>query len=188
MNIREIVKEVIDDVLVQFQKYPDVFLTEEDVRSCMVSRLLSYEELSLPSRTSERSLSIPVHSEVRWYGRSGVLKYRSDIVVLDVSSLKTGKYLKVPSKSYGFNKFYAVIELKLRRKNSYSDNKFFKLVESDFKKIQKIIREINFAGTNTFDADYYLICLDKKNDMSERFDDFNAHDSGISFEYSFKKI
>ena len=88
-------------LLQDFEKYPDKYLTEEDVRGFLVSNLLKHSEFNALQDTSDNSKSISLHSEVRWYGYSGKLKYRSDIVIIDVASLKAKDGMfKLPSKGY----------------------------------------------------------------------------------------
>ena len=153
-----LIESEIAGLIEDFNQNPDVFLTEEDVRSHLVSRLLRHQEFSQLSDTSNDSMSIPLHTEVRWYGRNGALRYRSDIVLFDTASLRTKREFDLPSKGYAFDTFYAVIELKLRRLSRRSDTKYLQMIAEDFEKLQHIIREVeDIAG-----ARYYLICFDKK--------------------------
>lgn len=167
-----------------FIKYPDVFLTEEDLR-CHLFILLqqSLNINKLIFNTADQSKSIPTHSEIRWYGESGKLKYRSDIVILDPRTLNTtDKSMKLPSKGYGFNSFWAIIELKLRRINGKSDNQFLKEIKSEFYKLKKIEEEMRYK--NKHQAEYYLLCFDKKKDISQHINNFN--EKGINFYYVFR--
>jgi hypothetical protein len=90
--------------------------------------------------TSDGDKSIALHSEVRWYGDDGSIKYRSDIVLIDTGSLevldKPG--LRLPSKGYAFNKAKCIIELKLRRPNGKSNSSFNKLIDGDFEKLKEL--------------------------------------------------
>jgi hypothetical protein len=183
MTIQEMIKKAIKETAEAFEKHPDIFLTEDDARCYLATRLLKNKELSLPKETSEGLFSIPVHSEVRWYGNNGRLKYRSDVVVLDVSTLRTGRYLETPSKGYAFNKFNAVIELKLRRKNGSSDNQFIKLVKADFRKLLLLQEEVQDVNRN---ASYYVLCLDKKNDIETDLND--GENTNINLTYVHKSI
>jgi len=157
-EITQSIKCLIND----FECYPDKYLTESDVRCFLFKRLVEFQEFIQIRPTEDGSFSIPLHTEVRWYGNSGKLKWRSDIVVVDVSSLRVkNNMFRLPSKGYGFNKPLAIIEIKLRRVKGPSDNIFIKKVREDIKKLNSIIREVpgNYSC--------YLIVLDKKNDIGE---------------------
>jgi hypothetical protein len=119
------------------------------------------EDLNEIQDCEDDSKSIPVHCEVRWYGNTGDLRLRSDIVLLEVSSLITqdGGSLKLPSKGYGFNKPLILIELKLRRKGKESDNKFNEKIEKDRRKINRVRNRLD---TNFYS---YLIIFDKKKNL-----------------------
>ena len=164
-----------------FNQNPDIFLTEEDVRSHLVSRLLRHPEFSRLSDTANDSMSIPLHTEVRWYGRNGGLKYRSDIVLFDTASLRTKKEFDLPSKGYAFDTFYAVIEVKLRRLGGRSHAKYQEMINQDFEKLQHIIRDVE----DVVGARYYLICFDKKKDISSRLERYRE-DQRIDFRYIFR--
>jgi len=86
MNDREIryVDDSIEAVVCKFQRAPNIFLTEDDLRAHLCSRLLEYFGTEQRTRDGDRSISL--HTEVRWYGK-GDLKTRSDIVLVDVSNL-----------------------------------------------------------------------------------------------------
>lgn len=171
-----------------FINNPDIFLTEEDIR-CHLFMLL-YQKLNINKlifNTVDQSKSIPTHTEIRWYGNSRKLKYRSDIVILDPRTLRTtDKIMELPSKGYGFNNFWAIIELKLRRINGKSDNQFLKEIKSEFNKLRQINEEIKY--NNKYQAEYYLLCFDKKKDISFRINNFNEvkETKSINFHYVFK--
>jgi len=121
-----VIREIRNVVKILLEKdWPSKdFLTEDDVR-CHLFRML--QDALIKGKNNNLSL----HAEVRWYGESNNneklrLKYRSDIVILDSRSLKTeGSSLKLPSKGYAFNKYYGIIEIKLRRINDKSSEKNF---------------------------------------------------------------
>jgi hypothetical protein len=88
--IFQIIEDSINKLIIFFKKYPDIFLTEEDARCFLYSILIEDETLKKLYKTSDDSYSIPVHTEVRWYGYDdNKLKYRSDIVVIDPTDLQT---------------------------------------------------------------------------------------------------
>lgn len=171
-----------------FIKDPDVFLTEEDLRCHLFMLLQQTVNINkLIFNNANQSKSIPTHTEIRWYGNSGQLKYRSDIVILDPRTLRTtDKTMKLPSKGYRFNNFWAIVELKLRRINGKSDNQFLKEIKSEFYKLWKIKEETK--DNNKYQAEYYLLCFDKKKDISRHINNFNElnETQGINFHYVFK--
>ncbi|MDD5226606.1 MAG: hypothetical protein PHV97_05435 [Candidatus Omnitrophica bacterium] len=158
-------KTVLKFVQDRYKHYPDQFLTEEDIRSFIVAELLKQENLSAIQPTCDGSWSIPIHSEIRWYGARHNLRYRSDIALIDPTDLSTKDgALSLPSKGYGYNNFWAVIEIKLRRTNGCSDNQFLKLIQ---KEIEKAVRVRDEAKQfNSHRATYHLLFFDKKADIS----------------------
>jgi len=155
------IKGKINNLLDGFKQYPDKYLTESDVRCALVRELMKISSLNKLQNTNDSSKSISIHTEVRWYGQSGKLKWRSDIVIIDVQTLKVKDGLfKLPSKGYAFNEPKAIIEIKLRRINGESKSTFIKKINKDIDRLKQIKREI--AG------DYFccLIILDKKDDIN----------------------
>lgn len=158
-NIDVAIKSIISD----FKKYPDKYLTESDVRCCLVGELVRIPEFNQLQDTEDGSKSIPIHTEVRWYGQSGKLKWRSDIVILDVKNLRVKSHdlFKLPSKGFGFNQPRAIIEIKLRRINGESNSTFIVKVNRDIEKLRCIRREVwgnYFCG---------LVVLDKKSNVAQ---------------------
>lgn len=157
------IENAINNTISEFINFPNCFLTEEDVRCYLFSLLYKINQFSRKYITSDGEGSIPVHCEIRWYGASKTLKYRSDIVVLDPTDLIVNESMQLPSKGYGFNKFWAIIEIKMRRINGESDNQFLKSINDELIKLQKIKREVK---NNKAEAQYHVLCFDKKNDIS----------------------
>jgi hypothetical protein len=182
MLLIDLIEREIDKIIKDFNTDPDIFLTEEDVRCHLVSRFLKHKQFSQLSATADDTQSIPIHTEVRWYGKNKNLKYRSDIVCFDTSSLRTKKELGLPSKGYVFDTFNAVIELKLRRMNNRSDKKYISMIDEDFSKLKTLIREVE----DVKNARYYLLCFDKKKDISSYLTKYRG-DQRIDFRYIFKQ-
>lgn len=179
-KMEEKITQTIENLINDFESYPDKYLTESNVRCLLFKELVESQELGQPQKTEDNSYSIPLHTEVRWYGQSAKLKWRSDIVVVDVSSLRVkNNIFRLPSKGYGFNKPLAIIEIKLRRTKGDTDNAFIKKVQEDVRKLKERKREIP--------GDYpcYLIVLDKKNDIQEKI--ARADDIKIYYKYSGNK-
>ena len=121
-NIENIILNLIED----FKSYPDKYLTESDVKCALVSELMKIPEFNRLYATEDGSKSIPIHSEVRWYGQSGRLKWRSDIVIIDVGTLRVKNGIfKIPLPSN-------------RSKELKRENKFTKLVWEIEDKMSKI--------------------------------------------------
>jgi len=135
------------------------FLTEDDVRCRLFESL--YNSL-------KRNKNISVHSEIRWYGNNrnsgeNKLQYRSDIVIIDYNDLEVNNnnVFKLPSKGYGFNKYFAIIEIKLRRPNNGdSDQKYEEVVKKDVRKLREIKEKT--TSTRTTNKGYFVVVFDKK--------------------------
>lgn len=150
----------INKIMGDFEEYPDRYLTESDVRCVLVNELMSIPELNRIQDTRDNSESIPLHTEVRWYGQSGKLRWRSDIVIIDVNTLKVkNDVFKLPSKGFSFNNPIAIIEIKFRRRNGKANSAFILDIKRDVDKLKGIKREI--PGT------YFcgLVIFDKKEDI-----------------------
>ena len=166
MLIQENINIVIENIINDFKLYPDKYLTESDVRCFLFNALMKINEFSELRDTSDGSKSTSVHTEVRWYGESGRLKWRSDVVILEVSNLRVKNGLfKLPSKGFAFNQPLAIIEIKLRRENGDTDNVFIKKIQEDIDKLKEI------KGQVTGEYSCYLIVLDKKRDIQERIEE-----------------
>lgn len=142
------------------------FLTEDDVRC----RLF----VSLQNTLQEHD-NISVHSEIRWYGNKknlrDKLKFRSDIVVIDHKDLSVSqsKIFKLRSKGYGFNNYYAIIEIKLRRPNNGSSNSAYdKIIQKDMDKLEKIKEET--TDSNIRNKKYFVLVFDKKRKRKQLID------------------
>lgn len=155
INIKAIVEKCLKETRAIFLRYPGIFLTETDVVHCIAAKLLRNSALSKIEKTKNKDKSVAVHTEVRWYGRNRNLNMRSDIVVLDPRDLRTnGGAIVLPSKSYAFDKAFAVIEVKLRRDGRESNGKFIKRINEDIDRLNTIYEQVD-----TFPA--YLLILDK---------------------------
>lgn len=164
MKQAEIKWLVQHELKTKFERYPDVFLTEQDVRSNLFADLLRNGFCAIRP-TEDDSRSIELHSEIRWYGREEPkLTCRSDIVILDPASLITtaSDDLELPLKQFGFNKFSTIIELKLRRSNKESDNSFLGRIREDIEKLEKIQTYVQSG----FDGN--ILIFDKGTDLEQR--------------------
>lgn len=171
------IENAIANLITEFETYPEKFLTEDDVRSYLYHLLL--ESFNQTSDTSDGEKSIPIHCEVRWYG-NGRMKRRSDIVLFDVSSLKTKNTIlfKLPSKGYYFDKPTAVIEIKLRRKEGGdSDKKFVNHIKDDRGKLLEITNNGTYCPS-------YLIVFDKKKNMNFNVIDRDQHKEYYLYPYN----
>ena len=155
------VNTCIEAVVSKFQRTPNVFLTEDDLRIHLCSNLL--EHFGTEQRTQDGDSSISLHAEVRWYG-AGDLRTRSDIVLADVSDLKVLHYNKMPSKGYAFNIPKGIIELKFRRPNGKSDTSFLKDIQGDLTKLNKL-KQVFYDAQGGYQTAFWMVILDKKSEL-----------------------
>lgn len=148
------------------------FLTEDDLRCHLFNAL----EDGLKNFTN-----VSVHAEIRWYGNrddqaTSKLRYRSDIVIINPHDLQIDESIfKLPSKGYGFDKYHAIIEIKLRRPNNKdSDAKYEQRIKKDINKL----KEIRNKTTNNFiNKRFYLVVFDKKRNKKAFKNFVNGNDS-----------
>lgn len=171
------VKNSVDVLIKRFLRTPNVFLTEDDLRMQLCNLLLRY--YGGIERTKDGDESISLHSEVRWYGEEK-LRLRSDIVIIDVSSLNVLHPNKLPSKSYKFNNPKVIIELKLRRSKGISNKAFRIKIKKDFKKLNQL-KGIFDNVWGEFQTEYWMIAFDKK----ERLECSFEVPAGIRFIYKY---
>lgn len=156
-NMVDRIREKINNLIEEFTQYPNKYLTEEDVRCNLVIRLAEIPGLNDLQDTRDNSKSTPIHTEVRWYGSTGKLKWRSDIVIINVETLVVkNKPFHLPSKGYGFLQPLAIIEIKLRRTNGQGNNAFMEEIKKDIHKLKEIKNEVEGSYP------CFLIILDKK--------------------------
>lgn len=160
-KIKCAVERAIRRVEQKFRGYQDVFLTEEDIRCNLFSELLKEEVLSNLTRTQDNSSSIPIHSEVRWYGSDKSLRTRSDIVLFNVSQLITtyNNSIGLSSKGYAFGDPWIVIEIKLRRVNGPGNPKWKESLLKDIRRMKELQSLVDPQAL------YYFIIFDKKSDI-----------------------
>ncbi len=175
-----IIRESLNVTLHSFRKYPHIFLTEEDVRCYLYFQMFIRLE-NLLERSSDGFLTSAIHSEVRWYGKDGDKNKRSDIVVLDVEDLRISDNIdfRLPSKGYGFNNFFGVIEIKLRRGNSRKKDVNW------LSEIQKDIDTLSFLQTgviNSYNPLMISLNLDKHANIEEKLATLKIH-SGVEVIY-----
>lgn len=150
---------LITDILNQFHwtlstENSKYFLTEEDLRCRLFLRL----------ENSKENLDISINSEIRWFWKNRILKYRSDIVIIPFSAIDENlqKWSIFMEKWFTFNHYLWIIELKLRRKNiKKSNNIFLGEIRNDCKKLM----EIKWETTNLYNSQdklYSVFILDKK--------------------------
>ncbi len=173
----------IENLLATFKRYPDIFLTEEDARNYLFHLLLS--SFGGLQRTKDGKISISPHSEVRWYGKDQDKNQRSDLVLIDVSDLRVDKYgrLPLPSKNYGFNNFFAAIELKLRRsKYSPKKQRWIALLKKDIEKLSFLKDGVK----NKHNPLLYLVVLDKRENIRETVESLHSNRSvRIFYEFAY---
>ena len=161
-EVQSAIEAAIEATRQLFRTKPDYLLTEEDLRCRLFQKFQDHPCLIQEAKTQDGTLSVPLHAEVRWYG-NGRLKCRSDLVALRVGSLKTrnGPF-ELPSKGFGFNRFDAVIELKLRRKRGESDNVFIKKIREDVDKLLKVKEQTRDGNQG---AKFYVVVFDRKTNI-----------------------
>ena len=164
---KSLIKDAILELSQLFKVNPHFFLTEEDVR-CMLFQLLVARLKFV--RSNDGSLSSFVHAEVRWYGKEQNMHKRSDIVVLDTTDLRvTAEGFPLPSKGYGFNNFYAAIEIKLRRVGGESDSVWLGKLKKYVDTLLSLRREV----VNAYDPLLFLIAFDRKANIAEKVRQMN---------------
>lgn len=136
-----------------FENNPHIFLSEEDVRGHLFSRLLPYfNKLEMAKRGGK---TISLHQQISFFGDRRTLSERPDIVIIDVKTLdlkaKTGKCFYFEKSPFG-------VELKLNKNKG--KEKVLKELKEDLIKTEKLHQrnpELNF----------FIFYLDKKSRLTE---------------------
>jgi len=159
---KQLVTDAVTELRSLFKSSPHLFLTEEDVRCFLFQLLIKRTGFG---KYENGSLTSPVHSEVRWYGKEQNMHKRSDIVVLDVTDLRvTSEGFPLPSKGFGFNNFYAAIEIKLRRQGGECDNVWLRKLQKDL----DTLRSLKTAVSNRYVPLLMLIAFDRKKNIAPK--------------------
>ena len=159
---KKLIREAILEIEELFKSQPNIFLTEDDVRCLLFQQLISRIR---PIKLDSGDYSSFVHSEVRWYGKGGDMHKRSDIVVIDATNIRVkADGLPLPTKGYGFNNFYAAIEIKLRRVGGESDNVWLKKISKDVNTLLSLRHE----AVNAYNPLLIVIAFDKKSEITEK--------------------
>ena len=179
-SVSAAIASLIDD----FRKYPNKYLTEEDVRVHLCIRLM--RDFGVIQETADGDHSIAMHTEVRWWGPKESREL-SDIIIFDVSSLSVTpgeirsqeKFRLIPRKGYSSNKPEAVIELKLRRNNGDSNNAYISQVRKDIEKLSNI--STMFHAENRAPL-FWVVALDKKTQIPTN--ELPKPPENINFQYA----
>jgi hypothetical protein len=174
------VNDCIEETTSAFCEFPNIFLTEDDLRMHLCSKLLRY--FSKMTETLDHDRSISLHSEVRWYGH-GDLHLRSDIVLVDVSTLNVLKYDEMPSKGYGFNFPNGIIELKFRRPIGKPDEIFVNEINEDMNKLRRLREVFKHNDVRRKQTQFWLVAFDKMSDL--RLPSPESEIGWLSFTYKF---
>ena len=171
----------IESLIYDFNRYPNKYFTEEDVRIHLCHFLLDHFGEIRETRDNDRSIGL--HTEVRWWGpnKSRML---SDIIIFDVGDLevtaeKVGKlkHLElIPNKGFSGNTPKAVIELKLRRHGGESDNQYKKKIKADVNKLELVRSWFHHNKPKC-----WVIALDKRNEINE----LNIISDTVNINYAF---
>lgn len=178
------INDAIDRLIADFSQYPNKYLTEDDVRIHLCHLLMN--DFGKIEPTKDNDCSISLHTEIRWWGEVH-LKYRSDIVFIDVGDLnvepnkvfKLYQQNKIPAKGYAGNKVKGVIEIKLRRGKNVSDNQFFKNIQKDYNKLKKIKEMLG-----NYDSAYYIVALDKRQNIKTRLSSLLNNNINVKYKFA----
>lgn len=159
----------ISILLKTFKEFPYYFLTEEDVRGFLVHQFYQRQNLKSVKSTSDDKQTIAIHSEVRWYKYSNDQNKRTDIVMIDPEDLVvTNLYEEMPGKCFGFNKYWAAIELKMRRHSQYKSNaKLLSEVKEDLELLKLVKNKSSHLDISPI---FCAICLDRGGSVKTQMD------------------
>jgi len=182
------IDSAIQTLLKDFERIPNKYLTEDDVRMHLCSILMN--DFGNVDETKDGDLSIPLHSEVRWWGPDK-RKDRTDIVIFDVTDLSVtesainGLYSigHIPKKGYASSTPLAAIELKFRRVDGVGNSTFIKEVKKDINKLIGLKSMMN----NDYSKDLVcrVVALDKKKQINEW--NIQGHPGLFHYRFSNKK-
>ena len=159
MENKIVIEECMGEIKKRFEKYPDIFLTEEDVRGHIFSRLL--KNFGNGEETKNGSISISAHSDISWYDGDGFLALRPDIAIIEVGTLDM---TEETSKGFYVDKIPFGIEIKLNRGDKSKETVLSELL-GDLDKLKEL-------GQRNKETSFYMIYLDKgsrleKNEIEE---------------------
>ncbi|MFZ7136856.1 MAG: hypothetical protein ACOWW1_00330 [archaeon] len=159
MPFNERVEIYIERIIEQFQKNPELFLTESDLKCRLFMELDSDPVLSQEEVTKDGAHRTNyVHSETAYFVEGRLDKNRVDITVVKPSNYDFANQQIVGRKGYYFVEPSIGIELKLNKLMYKND-----IITNLIKDLKKLTALKTFREESTF----YLLFLDKKNIVSQ---------------------
>ena len=168
-HVSEKVDIAIQRLIQDFKRVPNKYLTEDDVRMHLCSFLM--DDFGMVERTEDDDFSIPLHSEVRWWGPNK-RKDRTDVVIFDVSRLSVTRSVVsglysfgfIPKKEYASSAPLAAIELKLRRSDGVGNANFRSQIKEDIDKLKELKEMLSSNYSQNLVC--RVIALDKKEQIN----------------------
>ena len=150
------VENCINKIKNKFEKYPDIFLTEEDVRGnlfCCLSNCFGSVK-----KAKYGYKSVMTHSQVSWYNNQNQLRKNPDISIIDVRTLDMKN---IASKGFRVKKIPFVIELKLNRGGKNKEGVRRGLIY-DLNKMEGLQK-------SNKNSKFYMLYLDKRGLLDENY-------------------
>lgn len=149
---RNLVIHALNSVADRCKKIQGLVLTESDLKCQLYGELIKNNLFGRESQTfNSEIMSIPVHTETKFFDSSGLLTQAPDLVITDTRRLSIKSSIDgsaLPTKEFHFDGSSILIELKFLRRKSRANT-------SDLEKIEKDILK-GMMLNNRGDADFHL--------------------------------
>ena len=161
----ELLQGCIKELVLEFEKNPFNFLSEDDVKCHLFMKLWSKGNFDRLQRTEDGQEISALHSEVTYFDERHELSVHTDISIINPE--QTDVYSRGRrhrgsgaelSKQYEFRESFAVVEIKYNR-GTWSKGNTKRYWTNDLEKLQKLQKRIPTMH-------YFSVLLDKKGHFS----------------------
>jgi hypothetical protein len=156
------IQDAIERVHTLAVEVPGLILTEGDLKCHLFLELSKSLPFSSPIQTQEDHIrATPLHTEVSWFDKEGLLTIKPDITILSPEHLsilyQRGSRELPPSKQLSFDGHAFIFELKfIRGPQDFTLGKFNK-IKNDFDKIKLLFERLKSIGAANETYCYFVV-------------------------------
>lgn len=148
------IKDVIERLVLDWQRVPGLILTEDDLKCHLFGKLIALAELAGEIESVDSGVrASAVHSEVSWFDENNRLTLKPDLTIIEPENLSIlhplQRGIPLPRKGFHFNGNAVILELKLiRDKHGVSRNRI-QPIQRDIEKVRRLIRKARDLSPET---------------------------------------
>lgn len=153
------VERCISVIIREFQAYPELYLTESDLKCRLYKVLCSHPLFRRIEPTKDgKARTNYVHTETAYFVDERLDKRRVDLTVVRPNNYDFSKHEIVKRKGYSFTEPSIGIELKFNK---------VKCLANMTKEVKKVLYDLQMLAQNRYESKFYLLFFDRKVGFSE---------------------